>query len=425
MTVLTMGLLVPAYTMYECENVRAMGFLGKTNRRGQNAFRAPGTVEGITALEQAMDELALKLEIDPLELRRRNHTDRDQGSGLPYSGKRLLACYDRAAELAGWDGREKLREPQPDGLLRGMGCASQIWGGGGGPTAIASVRIDAAGHARVLTGIQDIGTGTLSAARQVAAEELGLPIEHVRVVGGDTAPNVYGPTAGGSMTIPSVMPAVRAASAKAKRLLLQLAGDVLEIAPSDLDLRDGRLRSSDSTLDVPVTDVTEKLGDATVEASGARVPNPADVTVGTFGCQIAQIAVDAALGEIQVERIVAVHDIGRVVNPLAAASQVEGGVLQGMAFGLTEEVVVDPTTGTPVNSYLDDYKVPTMADSPEILVDFIDVSDEHLPGVGSRGLGEPPIIPTAAAIANAFAHATGRRCSVLPMTRARVLEALA
>jgi xanthine dehydrogenase YagR molybdenum-binding subunit len=146
--------------------------------------------------------------------------------------------------------------------------------------------------------------------------------------------------------------------------------------------------------------------------------------VRTFGCQIARVAVDTGSGELTVEQVVAVHDVGRIVNPLGAASQVEGGVLQGMAFALMEELVVDPTTGAPVNASLDDYKLPTIADLPEIVVDFVDVPDLNLPNIGAKGLGEPPIIPTAAAIANAFAHATGRRCTALPMTRARVLEAL-
>jgi xanthine dehydrogenase YagR molybdenum-binding subunit len=306
-----------------------------------------------------------------------------------------------------------------------MGCASQIWGGAGGPPAFATVRIDAGARALVTTGIQDIGTGTLTAARLVAAEELGLPVEDVRVVGGDTAPNLFGPVAGGSMTVPSVMPAVRAASAKARRLLLQLASDVFEISPDDLELCEGRLRSRDATLDVPATDVTEKLGNASIDASGARVPNGTAGVVQTFGCQIAQVAVDPAVGDVRVERIVAVHDVGRIVNPLGASSQVEGGVLQGMAYALSEELVVDPTTGVPVNAHLDDYKLPTIADAPEILIDFVDMPDEQVPNTGSRGLGEPPIVPTAAAIANAFTHATGRRCKSLPLTRARVLQALA
>jgi len=417
--------LIPARTLYRCADVRALSFPVKTNLRAQNAFRAPGVMEGTAAFEQAIDELALALDLDPLELRRRNHADVDQVSGLPYSSKQLLACYDRAAELAGWAGREELRTPRGDGLLRGMGCATQIWWGGGGPPSHATVRLDADGYASVITGIQDIGTGTLTTAQIIAAEELGLPLSHVRVVGGDTRPNVYGPVSGGSQTTPSVMPAVRSASAKVRKTLLQLAGDVFEIAAGDLVISDGRIRSNDGAIDVDVTEVTGKLGDATIDGSGSRGPNPDGYVVNTFGCQIAQVAVDPALGEVRVERIVAVHDVGRIVNPLAASSQVEGGILQGMAFALSEELVVDPTTGVPVNAHLDDYKIPTIADVPEIVIDYPHVPDANLPNVGSKGLGEPPIVPTAAAIANAFAHATGRRAAALPLTRDRVLEVLA
>ena len=416
---------VPAFTLYRCEDVRTMTFPLRTDLRPMNAFRAPGVMEGTSAFEQAVDELASALELDPLELRRRNHVEVDQRSGKPYSGKQLLWCYDRAAELAGWSERERLREPHADGLLRGMGCATQIWWGLGGPPSHATVRLDSDGHALVVTGIQDIGTGTLTAAGIVAAEELGLTLDRVRAIGGDTAPNVYGPVAAGSQTTPSVLPAVRAGAAKVRGTLLQLASDMFEIAVDDLSVSDGRVRSRDGAIDVDVAEVTERLGNATIDGSGSRGPNPSGFAVHTFGCQIAQVAVDAALGEIRVERIVAVHDVGRIVNPLAASSQVEGGVLQGMAFALSEEVVLDPTTGVPVNATLDDYKVPTIADVPEITIDFAPLPDTNVPTLGAKGLGEPPIIPTAAAIANAFAHATGCRCSALPMTRARVLEALA
>jgi len=417
--------LNPARTLYRCADVGALTFPAKTNLRAQNAFRAPGVMEGTAVFEQAIDELALALDLDPLELRRRNHVDVDQVSGLPYSSKQLLACYDRAAELAGWDRREELRAPQADGLLRGLGCATQIWWGGGGPPSHATVRLDSDGHAVVVTGIQDIGTGTLTGAQIVAAEELGLPLRHVRVVGGDTGPNVYGPVAGGSQTTPSVMPAVRSAAAKVRKTLLQLAGDVFEIAASDLEISNGRIRSHDGAIDADVTEVTGKLGSATIDGSGSRGPNPDGFVVNTFGCQIAQVAVDPGLGEVRVERLVAVHDVGRIVNPLTASSQIEGGVLQGLAFALTEELVIDPTTGVPVNGHLDDYKVPSIADVPEIVIDYPNLPDVNLPNVGSKGLGEPPIVPTAAAIANAFAHATGRRPAALPLTRARVLETLA
>jgi xanthine dehydrogenase YagR molybdenum-binding subunit len=416
---------VPAFSLYRCDDVHTMTFPLKTNLRPANAFRAPGVMEGTAAFEQAVDELALALELDPLELRRRNHVDSDQRSGNPYSGKQLLWCYERAAELAGWDERERLREPQPDGLLRGMGGATQIWWGLGGPPSHASVRLDAEGYALVVTGVQDVGTGTLTGVAIVAAEELGLTLDRVRAVGGDTGPNVYGPVSAGSQTTPSVLPAVRAGAAKVRATLLQLASDQFEIAVEDLSVSEGRIRSRDGAIDVDVADVTERLGNATIDGSGSRGPNPSGFAVHTFGCQIAQVAVDPRVGEVRVERIVAVHDVGRIVNPLTASSQVEGGVLQGMAFALSEEVVLDPTTGVPVNATLDDYKIPTIADVPEIVIDFAPLPDVNVPTLGSKGLGEPPIIPTAAAIANAFAHATGRRCSALPMTRARVLEALA
>ncbi len=237
-----------------------MVFPVRTSLRAQNAFRAPGVVEGVTVLDQAMDELAAALDLDPLELRRRNHVDTDQGSGLPYSSKQLLACYDRAAELAGWDERDALAEPGADGLLRGMGCATQIWWGGGGPPAHATIRLDADGRALVTTGIQDIGTGTLTSARIVAAEELGLPLDHVASRGGDTGPNLYGPVAGGSMTTPAVLPAVRSAAGKVRRQLLGLAADVFEIAADDLVVSDGRIRSKDGALDADVVEVTGKLG---------------------------------------------------------------------------------------------------------------------------------------------------------------------
>jgi xanthine dehydrogenase YagR molybdenum-binding subunit len=272
-----------------------------------------------------------------------------------------------------------------------MGCATQIWWGGGGPPAHATVRLDAEARALVTTGIQDIGTGTLTSARMIAAEELGLPLDRVFARGGDTLPNVYSPVSGGSMTTPAVMPAVRSAAGKVRRILLSLAADVLEIGVADLDLSDGRIRSRDGALDVDVVEVTGKLGNATIDGSGARGPNPD----------------------------------GFRVNPLGASSQAEGGVIQGIGYALSEELVVDPTTGYPVNGHLDDYKVPTIADVPEILVDFVNTPDPNLPNLGAKGLGEPPIVPTAAAIANAFAHATGRRASAIPLTPARVLEALA
>ena len=267
-----MPVLIPARTLYRCADVRAMTFLAKTNLRAQNAFRAPGVMEGTAAFEQAMDELALALGLDPLELRRRNHDGRRPGERaavLEQAAPRLLRPGSRACRLGA---RDALREPQPDGLLRGMGCATQIWWGGGGPPSHATVRLDAEGHAHVVTGIQDIGTGTLTGAQMVAAEELGLPLERrsrhrgrhrperLRTDGGWLADDAVGDARGPS------------ASAKVRKTLLQLASDVFEIAAEDLEVRDGRIRSHDGAIDAAVTEVTEKLGErrSTAPARGDR-----------------------------------------------------------------------------------------------------------------------------------------------------------
>jgi xanthine dehydrogenase YagR molybdenum-binding subunit len=416
----------PARTLYRCANVRAQAIPLRLDVEPSNAFRAPGIMEGTFGYESALDELAAALSIDPLDLRRANDVDIDQVSGLPYTAKNLSACIDRAAELAGWAERDALRDREgADGLRRGLGAACQIWWGGGGPPAHALVRMGHDGVVTVVTGAQDIGTGVTTAFAQVAAEELGLPLDRVRVEVGSTRYGVYAPVSGGSQTMPSVAPAVRSAAFDLRSKLLELAGDVFEVSADDLRIVDGSFVSLDGALREPVAEVTGKLGKAQLVGTGSRGPNPDGMRVNTFGCQIAQVAVDAATGEITVERIVAVHDIGRVIAPLQARSQVEGGVLQGLGFALMEERVIDPTTGTVVNANLEDYKLPTHADCPEIVVEFIDRPDPHASTLGLKGLGEPPIVPTAPAIANAVYHATGVRVRTSPITRRRFLEARA
>ncbi len=417
----TYPIMEPAKSVYACPNVHTIVVPLRQNLGPAAAFRAPGVMEGTFALEGTLDELAEQLGIDPLELRRRNHSQNDPATGRPYTSKRLLECYDRAAELAGWDGRDQLRS---DGRIRrGMGCAGQFWWGGGGPPAYAEVRIGKRARATVTVGLQDLGTGVQTACAIVAAERLGVPVESITVRAGDTALAGHGPFSGGSMTMASIVPAVRAAGHKVRQQILQLAGDMFEIGVDDLTLENGEIRSVDGALVHPITEVTGKLGNAWVTGSGSRGPNPEGMAVNTWGCQIATVAVDTATGELRVEKVVAVHDVGRIINSMGARSQVAGGVLQGVGFALMEERVVDPNTGLVVNANLEDYKVPTIADMPEIVCDFVGEPDPHL-AVGVKGLGEPPIIPTTAAIANAFAHATGVRLRETPFSPRRILEAL-
>jgi xanthine dehydrogenase YagR molybdenum-binding subunit len=418
----TFPLMEPVKSVYACPNVSTIIVPVKQHLGPSAAFRAPGVMEGTFAFEQALDELAEAVGIDPLELRRLNHSERDPSDDRPYTSKRLLEAYDRAAELAGWADRESLRSNGR--IKRGMGCSSQFWWGGGGPPAYADVRIGKSAKPIVTVGLQDLGTGTQTACAIIAAERLGVPVASIRVQAGDTALSAHGPFSGGSMTLASIAPAVRAAGHDVRTQLLDLAADMFEIAAADLTLEDGEIRSVDGTLSHPITEVTGKLGNAWITGTGSRGPNPDGMAVNTWGCQIAQVAVDTLTGEVRVERVVAVHDIGRVINSMGARSQVVGGILQGIGFALMEERVVDPTTGTIVNAGLEDYKVPTAADLPEIVCELVNEPDPHL-AVGVKGLGEPPIIPTAAAIGNALAHALGVRLREAPYTPRRVLEGLA
>jgi CO/xanthine dehydrogenase Mo-binding subunit len=413
--------LEPVKSVYACPNLRLMTAPVRQNLGPSVAFRAPGVMEGAFGFEQAIDELAEKVGVDPLDLRRLNHTETEPDNGRRYTSKHLLECYDRAAELAGWEGRDALRG---DGRIRrGMGAASQYWWGGGGPPAYAEVRVGKAARPAVTVGLQDLGTGTMTACAVIASERLGIPVDSITVYAGDTSRIGHGPFSGGSMTLASIAPAVRSAAHHVRTEILGLAAEMFEIAASDLTLEDGEIRSVDGTLREPITEVTGKLGNAWISGSGSRGPNPEGMSVNTFGCQIAQVAVDTGTGAVTVERIVAVHDIGRVVNPMGARSQVMGGILQGIGFTLMEERVVDPTTGTVVNAGLEDYKVPTIADVPEVICEFVGEPDRHLK-LGVKGLGEPPVIPTPAAIGNAVAHALGVRLREAPYTPRRVLEAL-
>jgi CO/xanthine dehydrogenase Mo-binding subunit len=412
----------PMEMLYACGNVRTVTHGAKLNLPPNAAFRAPGFVEGTFGLECVLDELAARLELDPLELRRRNHADTDLGDGRPFSSKNLLECYRRAEPH--WARREEVRARSEGPVRRGMGLASQIWYGGGGPPSYAWVRVGSDGRATVITAMQDIGTGTRTAMAQIAAEQLGLPLERVRVELGDSARGPYASISAGSSTTPSMGPAVRAAAADAARQILEIAAQRYHLEERVLSLRDGNVVSADGG-SWSLEEVTGLLDDAQILGKGARGPNPTGMRVLTFGIQVADVAVDVETGEVMVERIAAIHDVGRVINPLGAQSQVEGGIIQGIGHTLSEERLVDPGSGRVLTQTLDAYKLPTIADVPEMAVELLDIPDEHLTNLGSKGLGEPPIVPTAAAIVNAIRDATGADVRSLPVSREAMLRALA
>ncbi|HKG11029.1 MAG TPA: xanthine dehydrogenase family protein molybdopterin-binding subunit [Gaiellaceae bacterium] len=411
----------PMQMLYACPNVRTTEYGTKLNVPPNAAFRAPGFVEGTFGLECLLDELAAKLELDPLELRRKNHADSDLLDDRPFSSKNLLDCYRRAETH--WERRHEVRARTEGPWKRGVGLASQIWYGGGGPPSYAWVRVGADGRVTVVTAMQDIGTGTRTAMAQIAAEELGVPLERVRVELGDSARGPYASISAGSSTTPSMGPAVRSAAADAARQILEIAAQRYDLEQRVLSIKNGKVVSANGG-SWPLEEVTCLLEDGQILGKGARGPNPTGMRVLTFGVQVAEVAVDVETGEVRVERVAAIHDVGRIINPLGARSQMEGGIIQAVGYALTEQRIDDPATGIPLTRTLDAYKVPTIADVPDIVAEFIDVPDEHLTNLGSKGLGEPPIIPTAAAIANAIRDATGADVHSLPITREEMLRAL-
>jgi xanthine dehydrogenase YagR molybdenum-binding subunit len=413
-------------TLYRCENVHTNEVQVYINAGPAVAFRAPGHVESAFALEQAMDLLARQLGMDPVELRRKNYSDVDQLEGKPYSlPDGLRYCYDKVTEAIGW---ERYRKPEASGTKRrGIGFAAHDWiGGAGHPPGYAWIELNSDGTADVLTGTQDIGTGTRTGLAQVAAEELGLPLDRIAFHLGDTGRGPYAPVSSGSATQATIGPAIRAAALEVKRQLLEIAATVMEASIDDLDVRDGKVVVADNPAQgTPVEEIMQKVAPHTLHGQGARDPNPSDVSVRTFGAQFVEVEVDIETGELTILRVVTAHDIGRIVNPATVDSQVIGGITQGIGFGAFEERVVDHRLGVVLNANLEEYKVPTIADVPPIEHIHVDVPDIKANSTGAKGVGEPPLVPTAPALSNAIFDATGVRVHHSPINRRRLLDAIA
>ena len=412
------------HEMYRCANVRTTETFVYTHTGPRASFRAPGHVEGAFGLECAMDSLARELNVDPLELRRRNYARDDQEKQRPYSAKHLDECYALGAERFGWQ-RARSRKADNDGPRRGVGMASLTWNAGGGPPAYATVRINRDGTIEVLTGAQDLGTGARTVFSQIAAEVLGARLEDVRTILGDTERLPFASNSWGSITTASVGPAVRVAALEARDSLFEAAAELLDCSVEDLEARDSELRNTTTDRCMLFKDVCERLGDVMIIGQGSRGPNPEKTAMSAFGAHFVEVEVDVETGRVRVLRIVAAHDSGRIINPTLAEGQLEGGIIQGLGYALFEERIVDSQLGLPLNPTMHDYKIPTIGDVPQIDAFFIDRADVVANHTGAKGVAEPPIIPVAPAIANAVADALGVEMTELPLTPWRVLASLA
>jgi len=417
----------PAVDIYKCANCKVFEETVYTNTGASRAMRAPGHTQGAFGLEGAMDEVAAALDLDPLELRKKNYSTRNQGdTGLPYSSKGLDKCYELGARAIGWERRN--RRPGMGGgagpWRRGIGVATSIWYGAGVPGTLADVVLYPDMSVEVICGTQDIGCGTRTHMAVVAAETLGLDPKDITVkLGNSDYP--WAPGSGGSQTTPSVAPAVRDAALKAVERLKAVAAAQLKVEAADIVMTGRKFSAkSDPAKAAAFADVYRALRRETV-FHGERGGMPIDqFAFNTFGAHFAEVEVNIETGQVRVLKYVAAQDSGQVVNKLTADSQVIGAVTQGLSAALFEERVMDDATGNPVNPNLRDYKIATALDIPEITPIFVDVFDPRINNLGVKGLGEPARVPSSPAVANAVYNAIGVPIREIPMTPKRVLEAL-
>ncbi|MBD2360573.1 xanthine dehydrogenase family protein molybdopterin-binding subunit [Anabaena minutissima FACHB-250] len=459
--------------IYACPNLEVKYRLGRINAGTPTFMRAPGEAPGMFALESAMDELAYALNIDPIEIRLRNHADINPQTGLPWSSKSLKQCYQKGAELFGWSQRHPTPRSMQDGnFLIGWGMASATF-----PThsmsATVKVEIFATGEVSVQTGTQDIGTGTYTVMTQVASEALGLTyssqnienpspktrsgfsleyLSPVRREALNVPPSLAGkgvrglghqpvqftlgdsnlppaPVTGNSITVASVSPAVHQAATAAREKLIQMAiadsnSPLYGCQITDISVELGQifLKPEPSRRD-SYTEILQRHGLESLVVTEATSPNPESKQYSkySFGAVFVEVAVDELLGEVKIRRCVGVYSAGRILNTKTARSQVIGGITWGIGMALMEKTVMDMNSGKVIGANLSDYLIPVHADIPNMEVQFIEEHDPHVNSLGTKSLGELPIVGVAAAIANAVYHATGKRIRDLPITPDKLL----
>ncbi|TZG32932.1 xanthine dehydrogenase family protein molybdopterin-binding subunit [Agrobacterium sp. B1(2019)] len=411
----------PARHLYAARTFRIGQNVADMDMLANTFMRAPGESVGTFALECALDELAEKLGLDPIELRRRIEPEKDPTTGKPFSSRYLIEAYDRGAEKFGWDKRSRTPRQRREGeWLIGVGCATATYPYHRFPGGAARIKLTAEGHVTVSTAVHDMGMGTATAQVQHVAARLGLPIDHVTFEYGDSR-LPKGVIAGGSTQTASIGGAIIAATEVFVEELIKLAGNDSPLAGlslSDVETRDGGLSHiTDISRFESYQSILRRAGreELICEAEG---PAPAEMeafSMHSYGAQFCEVRVSALTGETRVSRFLGSFDAGQILNHKMATSQFKGGIIMGIGLALTEETNFDERTGRIINASLADYHVPVQMDVPSIEILYTDKPDPQAP-MGARGIGEIGITGVGAAVANAVYNATGVRVRDLPIT---------
>jgi CO/xanthine dehydrogenase Mo-binding subunit len=400
-----------------------------TNRLGPGAYRAPGNPQASFAVESVMDDIADQLGLDPIAFRLMNvpveGDPRPDGKAWPIIG--LKDCLERLSVHPLWKQRSETTASPNGRYLEGIGVAVGGWRGGLEPAA-AMCHVDQSGIINVVVGAVDL-SGTFTTFRMIVAETLGVDYDLVRVVGSDSSNAPYSGGAGGSKIVYTVGQAVMRAAEDAKEQILDLAGNILEVAPQDLEIAGDRVRVKGMPAEPSYELTIKKIASLTSGFGAAHAPisgrgtGAQTANAPGFSAHIAHVRVDPDTGDVELLGYVASQDVGRALNPAAVEGQVLGAVAQGIGWGLYEQMVHD-ADGQMLSGSLMDYALPKAEDVPPVETILVEVPSPDGP-FGARGVGEPPVIPVAAAIANAIHNATGVRATEIPITSERLWRAIA
>jgi xanthine dehydrogenase YagR molybdenum-binding subunit len=412
--------------LYSVPNLTVSSALVQRNVGTPTPMRGPGAVPGLFALESGMDELAIKLKMDPVQLRLGLDTLIDEEKNKPFSSRHLKECLQTGAEKFGWSKRTpEIGSMRKGDLILGWGVAVASWGAGRGVSQ-ASISLRRDGTARVSSATQDIGTGTYTVIAQVVSDKTGIPVEKIDVVLGDSS-LVPGPMSGGSTATATVMPSVVDAVNAAVKVLMTTAvrtkgSPFMDKDSASLTMSDGRVHLKDqpSSSGLPFDEVLRMANVASAEGEGKSGGHGSDTkandySMHSFGAQFVEVEWDPGIAKLRVSRVVSVIDGGRIINPRTATNQIAGAIVMGIGMGMLEHTIYDSRNGHPVNDNFADYLVPTSADCPQIDVTFLGIPDPLMGEYGARGIGEIGLAGIAPAMTAAVYHATGVRVRELPI----------